>query len=171
VWRERLRAVQEKLLGDRHPGSAECLEIEVIDRSTEEAVRRFSAAGLLQTRIRATRHLYPRPESSMLRLSDEESSRVESHTVRFKRKLKMARILAAEELFEEARDAVRQAILSAACAAAVRARLREPEKLEETIISPVAACWGGCRPLIQRFVTEPDNDIEPVMSALQKLFA
>jgi hypothetical protein len=108
------------------------MEIEVIDRSTEETVRSFCAAGLLQMRIRATR--------------------------------------AAEELSEEARDAVREAILSAACAAAVRARLREPEKLEETIIPPMAACWGGNRLLIQRFVTEPDNDIEPVMSALQKSF-
>jgi hypothetical protein len=121
-------------------------------------------------RIRATRHLYPRPESSLLQLSDEENARVESQRVRFKRKLKMARILAAEELFEEARDAVREAILSAACAAAIRDRLREPERLEETIIPPMATCWGESRPLIQRFVTEPDNDIEPVMSALQKFF-
>ena len=132
VWRERLRGIHEKLVGNRLSGSDECMEIEVIDRSTEETVRSFCAAGLLQMRIRATR--------------------------------------AAEELSEEARDAVREAILSAACAAAVRARLRELEKLEETIIPPMAACWGGNRLLIQRFVTEPDNDIEPVMSALQKSF-
>jgi hypothetical protein len=69
------------------------MEIEVIDRSTEQAVRRLCAAGLLQMRIRATRYLYPRPESSVRQLSDEENARIESHRVRFKRKLKMARIV------------------------------------------------------------------------------
>lgn len=63
----------------------------------------------------------------------------------------MGRILAAEELLEEARDAVGEAILCAARASAVQARLPEPEKLEETILPPLAGCWRENQSLIRRF--------------------
>ena len=81
----------------------------------------------------------------------------------------MGRILAAEELLDEARDAIREAILSTVRANAVRARHREPENVEETILPPVATCWGENRPLIQRFLTESDPEAGPIIQVLQGL--
>src|SRR5262249_10178901 len=150
VWRERLRLVYEKILANRRPDSQDYPELEVIDRSTEEAVRRLCDTGLLRTKIRATRCLYPEVKESNAPLSEEERSRIDAHRVRFERKLKLGRILAAEELLDEARDAIREAIFYAARANALRARLRDPENVEETILLPVATCWGEDRPLIQR---------------------
>ena len=170
-WRERLRLAHEKILASGRPGSPEYVELEVIDRSTEEAVRRLCDAGILQMRIRATRHLYPESKLSEAPLTEEERARLDAHKARFERKLKMGRILAAEELLDEARDAIREAILYAARANTLRARLREPESVEETILSPVATCWGENRPLIQRFLTESNHEVAPVIEALQGLLA
>jgi hypothetical protein len=169
MWRERLRLVYERILASRRPGSPEYMELEVIDRSTEEAVRRLCAAGLLQTRARATRHLYPETKVSEAPLSEEECARIDAHRTRFERKLKLGRILAAEELLDEAREAIREAILYAARANALQARLREPENVEETVLLPVARFWGENRPLMQRFLAESNCEIGPVVYVLQKL--
>jgi len=120
-------------------------------------------------RIRATRHLYPEANVSEAPLSDEERSRVDAHRMRFERKLKLGRILAAEELLDEAREAIREAIFYAARANALQARLREPENVDETILLPVATCWGEDRSLIQRFLAESSHEIGPIIHALQKL--
>jgi hypothetical protein len=88
AWRERLQPGYEKLIGNRPPGSPEDMRLEVIDRSTEEAVRRLCESGLLQMRIRATRHLYPETGDAATSLSNEEEARIASKRDRFKRKLK-----------------------------------------------------------------------------------
>src|SRR5271166_3777702 len=170
AWRERLKPAYEKLFGNRRPSAPEDARLEVIDRSTEEAVRRLCDSGLLQMKIRATRHLHPAVQMSAVQLTDEERVRIDSHRTRFKRKLKMGRILAAEELLDEARDAIGEAILSAARASAVQARLPEPEKLEETILPPLTACWGESQQLIQHFLAESNHEIGPIIQALESSF-
>jgi hypothetical protein len=169
TWGERLKPLYEKLFQNKRPGSPEDVRLEVVDRSTEEAIRRLCESGLLQVKIRATRHLHPKREIASTVLSDEERARLDSHRVRGKRKLKMGRILAAEELFDEARDAVGEAILSAARANAVQARLPEPERLEETVLPPLAACWGESRSLIQRFLAETNHELGSIIQALEAL--
>ena len=64
-------------------------------------------------RIRATRHLHPKAGVASTPLSDEERAQIATRRDCFKRKLKMARILAGEDLLDEARDASREAILFA----------------------------------------------------------
>ena len=167
AWRERLKPAYEKLFGNWRPAAPEDARWEVIDRSTEEAVRRLCDTGLLQMKIRATRHLHPAVQMSAVQLTDEERVRIDSHRTRFKRKLKMGRILAAEELLDEARDAIGEAILSAARANAVQARLPEPENLEETILPPLAACWGESQQLIQHFLAESNHEIGPIIQMLE----
>jgi hypothetical protein len=171
TWRERLKPIYEGLFGNGRPASPECVSLEVIDRSTEEAIRRFCETGLVQMRIRATRYLHPTAETSVVELSDEERARIDSLRALFKRKLKMGRVLAAEELLDEARDAVGEAILSVARVRAVQGRLPEPGKLEETMLPPLAACWGESRPLIQRFLAESNGEIGPIVQALESSLA
>jgi hypothetical protein len=168
TWGERLKPAYEKLLGNRRSGPPEDLRLEVIDRSTEDAIRRLCETGLLQVRIRATRHLHPKGDMAPVVLSEEERARIDSHWVRSKRKLKMGRILAAEELLDEARDAVGEAILSAARASAVQARLPEPESLKETILPPLVACWGESRSLIQRFLAESNHELGSIIQTLER---
>jgi hypothetical protein len=81
----------------------------------------------------------------------------------------MARILAAEDLLDEARDAIRDSILSAGRVIAGRARLPEPESLEEVLLPPLGARWEDDRPLIQDFLESLHNALEPLLYALQKL--
>jgi SNF2 family DNA or RNA helicase len=170
AWLARLQPGFEKLTANRQPGSPEDMRLEVIDRSTEEAIRRLSESGLLQMRIRATRHLYPETGDPATALSDEEQARIASQRDRFKRKLKMARVLAAEDLLDEAREAIRDSILSAARVIAGQARLPEPEKLEEVLLPPLGARWEDNRPLIQGFLENSHNSApEPVLRALQSL--
>jgi hypothetical protein len=129
AWRERLRTAYERFFGHGRLASPEEARLEVVDRSTEEAIRRFCDAGLIHRKIRATRYLHPEADATGAQLSNEERTRVVSQQDRFRRKLKMARILAAEELLDEAREALREAILCAAHAFALEARLPEPEKV------------------------------------------
>jgi hypothetical protein len=72
-------------------------------------------------------------------------------------------------LLDEARDAVGEAILSAARANAVLARLPEPERLEETVLPPLATCWGERRSLIQRFLAETNHELGSIIQALEGL--
>jgi hypothetical protein len=143
--------------------------LEVVDRSTQEAVQRLCDAGLLQMRIRATRHLHPETGVASTPLSDEERAQIASRRDCFKRKLKMARILAGEDLLDEARDALREAILFAGRVIAGEARLPEPSNLEDVLISPLAARWGDHRPLIQGFLANPAGELDPLLRALQSL--
>jgi len=120
-------------------------------------------------RIRATRHLHPDAGVASAPLSDEERSRITSRRDSFKRKLKMARLLAGEDLLDEARDALREAILLAGRVIAVEARLPEPEKLEEVLFSPLAARWGDRRLLVRGFLENSTGEVEPLLRALQSL--
>ena len=169
VWRERLRPAYEKLVGNRQSGPPDDIRLEVVDRSTQEAVQRLCEAGLLQMRIRATRHLHPETGVASTPLSDEERAQIASRRDCFKRKLKMARILAGEDLLDEARDALREAILFAGRVIAGEARLPEPSNLEEVLVSPLAARWGDHRPLIHEFLANPAGELDRLLRALQTL--
>jgi len=169
VWRERLRPAYKKLVGNRQSGPPDDIRLEVVDRSTQEAVQRLCEAGLLQMRIRATRHLHPETGVASTPLSDEERAQIASRRDCFKRKLKMARILAGEDLLDEARDALREAILFAGRVIAGEARLPEPSNLEEVLVSPLAARWGDHRPLIHEFLANPAGEFDRLLRALQTL--
>jgi hypothetical protein len=140
--------------------SNEALHLEVVDRSTQEAIQRLCEAGLLRMRICARRHLHPETGVASTPLSDEERAQIASRRACFKRKLKMARILAGEDLLEEA-------ILFDGLVIAGEARLPEPSNLEEVLVSPLAARWGDHRPLIQEFLANPAGELDPLLRALQ----
>jgi hypothetical protein len=56
---------------------------------------------------------------------------------------------------------------SAARASAMQGRLPEPEKLEETILPPLAACWGESQQLIQHFLPDSNHEIGPIIQVLE----
>ena len=83
--------------------------------------------------------------------------------------IKMANLLASEELLDEARDALKDAVLFAGRLIAAEARLPEPENLEEVLLSPLVLRWGNNRSLVNGFLTNPAFDLQPVLHGLQSL--
>jgi hypothetical protein len=166
-WLERLQPIHQELFGGPHDGVSEPVQLEVIDRTTAEGLSRLAKAGLLRNTIRATRHLYPKLMVAAPPLSDEERLRVNSHREGAKRKLKIARVLATEELLEEAGQALEEAILCQGRAYAVAARLSEPEKPSDVLMSPLAASWGQNLPSVRNFLSN-GQDIGKMIQELER---
>ena len=169
AWRERLREGYLKSVGNGQPNSPDDMQLEVVDRFVEEAIQRLCETGILQKRIRATRHLYPENGVASRLLNDDERNRIAGLRDRLKRKLKMANLLASEELLDEARDALKDAVLFAGRLIAAEARLPEPENLEAVLLSPLVLRWGNNRSLVNGFLTNPAFDLQPVLHGLQSL--
>jgi hypothetical protein len=79
----------------------------------------------------------------------------------------MGRVLATEELLEEARQALEEAILCQGRAYAVAARLSEPEKPGDVLMSPLAASWGQNLPSVRKFLSN-DQDIGKMIQELER---
>jgi superfamily II DNA or RNA helicase len=167
-WIERLRPIHEQLFAGRQSDSLAPVQLEVLDRATADALDRLAEAGLIHKTIRATRHLYPDLTSTAAPLTDEESAQATAYRERAARKLKMARVLAAEELHEESRIALREAVLYQARAFATKARLPEPEKPEDAILPPFSAEWRGQLPVIRKFL-EDEGEVDAVIQGFTSL--
>ena len=126
TWRARLESVHEELFGRDKIDPLAPVQLQVIDRSTFDALQQLSEAGLVQSTIRATRHLYPAPGQEAGELTDEERQKAADLRKKAGRKLKMARVLSLEQLDEEAREALLAALPLLGQALAVEHRLPEP---------------------------------------------
>ncbi|HEX9047962.1 MAG TPA: DEAD/DEAH box helicase, partial [Verrucomicrobiae bacterium] len=93
-WREKLNGVHNEVFGRAPTDSLAPVQLEVLDRATDEAIQRLIAMGLIAKTTRATRSLYPAagdPETAPL--SAEELSKAKAHREQAARHLKMARVL------------------------------------------------------------------------------
>jgi hypothetical protein len=142
LWKPRLEQLHAELFARHDPLAP--VRIEVIDRATVEALKRLAEAGIMQITHRATRHLYP-ADAVPLELSAEELARANACRERAVRKLKMARLLRAEKMDEEARDAFLAAILETGRALAIEAHLPEPASAAVALAPPLSHAWGEAR--------------------------
>jgi len=94
-WSEKLDALHQEYFGPGESDPLAPVQLEVIDRITDEALQRLIDAGLLAKTTRATRPLWPAEasESSPPPLSAAELERSAGHRQRAARKLKMAQVL------------------------------------------------------------------------------
>jgi hypothetical protein len=139
AWQPRLALLQAELFA----GAQAAPRLEVLDRATVQALERLEAAGLVVSRVRATRHLQPAAAAAMPPLSDEEKARATTFRQQAAKKLKLARILAAEDLADESVDALREAARLGGCAFAVEERVAKmPSTLREAIAPPLDRRWG-----------------------------
>jgi len=98
VWRERLKQTHDDLFGVGKNDPLAPVQLEVIDRATAGALKRLAEAGLIHPSVRATRHLHPAAEAAApSTLTDEEKQKIAAARERASRKLKVARLLAAED--------------------------------------------------------------------------
>ena len=165
--RERLAAVHDELFGKGKIDPLSPVRLQVIDRATFDALQQLSEAGLIQTTIRTTRHLYPLPENGAEKLTEEEKQKTADLRQKAGRKLKIARVLSTEELEEEAREALLDAVPLLGQALAVENRLPEPREPREALKAPLSPFWGAALETLREFVEQPEAPVIPTLDALE----
>ena len=169
-WRGQLSGLHTEYFREGDPLAP--VRLEVIDRATDEAMRRLAEAGLLTLTSRGIRPLFPEPESggsgSAAVLSPEETARVEAARGRLARHLKMGRLLGEGGFGEEARAALLEAALARASVLALEKRLPEPSSLAESFRAPNAGLWGEFCPRLRAFLEDPAEPWSPIADWLDR---
>lgn len=170
-WSEKLKSIHAEVCG---PGKSDPLapvQLEILDRATDEAIQRLMAAGLICKTTRAIRPLFPESDGGggPAPLSAEELAGVKLLREGAARKLKLARVLGEGGFEDESRPAILDAMLGLARALAVEHRLPEPANLKATLQPPLSHCWQNGLPVIQAYLEEPANDWRPVAECLASI--
>jgi hypothetical protein len=169
-WSEKLKCLHTEVCGPGKTDPLTPVQLEVIDRGTDEAIQRLIAAGLISKTTRASRPLFPLSGGAeSAPLSAEELARAKSLRESATRKLKMARVLGEGGFGDEARSALCDAMLGIACALAVECRLPEPAELKDTLQPPLSNYWADALTTLKKFLQEPATDWKPVAECLGAL--
>ncbi len=168
LWREKLIELHREVFANGH--SDPLSRIEVIDRDTDEALKRMIEAGLIAPATRAIRPLYSRDGEApaAVLLSESEKQKALAYRQKSSRKLKMALLLENGGLTEEAREASLEGVLWLARALAVENRAPEPAELNDALQAPLSLYWGEALPAISEFVTDSSLPATPLAKALEK---
>jgi superfamily II DNA or RNA helicase len=169
LHREKLAAPYEEFFGKDVSDPLAPVTLEVIDRSTDEAMARLVAAGLISPSTRAIRELGVSDEKPASKLTEAERQAAQEHRRQASRKLKMAALLGNGGLLEEERDALLQAGLWLARALGVENRVAEPNSLEDALRSPNSLFWGDSLAPIRDYVTNLSAAAAPAANALRAL--
>jgi len=167
-YREQLNALHAEYFGPGQWDPLAPVRLEVIDRVTEETLQRLIDAGLLAKTTRATRPLWPADaaETAPPPLTVAELEKLSAHRQLAARKLKMARVLCAAGLNEEARAALLDAVPPLGCALALQNRFPEPASLDDALLPPLSPCWKEALPLLREFTGDAARPCEAVLEAL-----
>jgi hypothetical protein len=106
-------------------------ELEVIDAAALDAVKRLESAGLIASRLRGKRRLFPEQPDSSNGTSPAVQTRTANLREQTERKIKTVNVLVNAGLAEETRPAMQDVILLTARMCAVRDGLPEPETVED----------------------------------------
>ena len=170
-WQKALSGLAAQYLAQGVDGErAPDVRLEVIDRAAADLLRRLAEDGLIHSSTRATRVLYPPPETSATApLSALEQNRVCQARETHARKLKMARVLVGEEMIEEARAAMLSAIYELGRALAIEHRQAEPANALGALAPPLDAYWQGgddALGILRAFLTNEHAPVQPVLALL-----
>jgi hypothetical protein len=170
-WREKLRSLHEEYFPPEQSDPLAPVRLEVIDRSTDEALNRLVELGLVSRTTRASRPLFPLDPATGQppALSETERQHASAHREQANRKIKMAKLLADGGLPEEARDALLEAILPLGRALAIEGRLPEPTTRDEALLAPLSARWGAALMPLRGFCGNAETAWKPITEQLQKL--
>jgi hypothetical protein len=168
--RARLEGLHTELFGPDKSDPLAPVQLEIIDRATDEALQRLIAAGLIAKTTRASRPLFPAEEAvASAPLSAAERAKAYASRVQAARRLRMAKVLGEGGLDEEARAPLLEAVQQLARALAVENRLPEPASLDEALLPPLSHCWNEALPLLRSFAAESAQPWKPVADALDKV--
>jgi superfamily II DNA or RNA helicase len=155
LYREQLSTPFEEFFGKDVSDPLAPVTLEVIDRSTDEAMTRLVASGLISPSTRAIRELCVSGEESSSKLTEAERQIAQEHRRQASRKLKMAALLGGGGLLEEEREALLQAGLWLGKALSVENKLSEPASLEDTLRAPHTIFWADHLSAIRNYVSDP----------------
>ncbi|MHA3772574.1 DEAD/DEAH box helicase [Verrucomicrobiota bacterium sgz303538] len=159
-WRPRLESIHEKLFGNGNGDPLAPVHLEVVDRATAEALERLRALGLVDTKIRATRHLHPESEIQPALLTQEQIERVRELRAQAGRKLKMARLLNGGGFLDEAREPLLGAIETLGRALAIEQRLPEPDSVRAAVDGPIATRHKALAASLSVIVDGNDGNVD-----------
>ena len=170
-WREKLRPLEREHFTETRGGEPPpAVRLEVVDRATAELLRRLAEAGVVSPSLRASRVLYPFADGGdHAPLSPQEQHRARQARDQHARKLKMARVLAAEEMVEEARAAVTASIFELGRALAIEHRVPEPANARGAVAPPLDAFWPGGEGLLgnlRGFLADEHAAVHPTIALL-----
>ncbi|MBN2317989.1 MAG: DEAD/DEAH box helicase [Acidobacteria bacterium] len=154
LYREKLATPFEDFFGRDVSDPLAPVTLEVIDRSTDEAMERLVAAGLIATSTRAVRELGVSGGALPSELTEAERREAQENRRQASRKLKMAALLGGGGLLEEEREALLQAGLCLGKALSVENKLSEPSSLEEALRAPHAIYWGDHFSTIRNYASD-----------------
>lgn len=170
LWQEKLKPAYDELFGKEDSDPLAPTKLAVIDRATDEALKRMIESGLIASTTRATRGLHPADGgAAKAPLSPDEEQKARAYRERARRKLTMARVLASGGLSEEERDALRESMLFLGRALAVEKRATEPANLDEALRAPAALVWGDALPVLRELALGSDVDSVPVAKVLEEM--
>jgi hypothetical protein len=170
-FREKLNSLQQEFFSAEDSDPLAPVRLEVIDRSTDEALTRLMQLGLVSKTIRASRSLYPSETAATqtVELSHWERLKAASQREVAARKLKIAALLGGGGLHEEARTALLEAVLPLGSALATESRLPEPASIQEALLAPLAQHWGEALRPLRQLVNDSQTPWEPVLEQMLKL--
>lgn len=157
---ERLRALETATLGAG-------IRLEVMDRPTAEMLRRLAESGVVSPSLRASRVLYPKAGGGALTPGEEK--RLAGAREQHARHLRVAAVLVAEEMIEEARGAVTAAVHELGRALAIEHGLPEPANALGAVAPPLDAYWPGGDPALLAARTFLEDANAPILPLLQVL--
>ncbi len=166
LWREKLAPVHQGLFNNGASDPLAPVQLEVIDRATDEAISRLIAAGLIARTTRAARLLHPSAETGNA-LSEAERQQAAAHRAKANRKLKLAELLGQEDFRDEARQALLEAIHCTARALSIEHRLSEPATPSDCVQAPLALHWSESLPVLREFITNPTSDWKTISTLLR----
>lgn len=170
-WREKLESLHQEYFPPEQTDPLAPVQLQVVDRATDEALNRLVELGLISRTTRAIRPLLPTEAETnqTALLSESDREKASSHRQLATRKLKMAVLLGGGGLNEEARTALLDAVLPLGRALAVEGRLSEPANVQEALLAPLAHRWAGALTPLRQLVIDPAAPLGPVLELLQKL--
>ncbi|MSR65365.1 MAG: DEAD/DEAH box helicase [Verrucomicrobiae bacterium] len=169
---QRLRPMFHELLGTSPADAGASTRLEVIDRATDEALKRLIDAGVLTRTTRAVRSLHPvedDPTRKKSTLTDAERQMIQSLCTQAARKLKVARVLGEAQLAEEARAAVQEAATWIGRALAVQYHFPEPMNLNAALTPPLSLAWAESLARMRSFVADATGAVLPLIESLEEL--
>ncbi len=172
AWQPRLAELQAELFApDGASGPAiSAVQLEILDRATLQTLERLEAAGLIRSRVRATRQLHPAAATTVAPLTEEEKTRANDFRRQAGKKLKLAKILSAEEMPDEAADALREAARLAGCAFAVEERAATiPATLTAALAPPLSYRWGESAAVFAPLATKGEVAMASLTDALGRV--
>jgi hypothetical protein len=168
-YREKLSSLHGDLFGAGKCDPLAPVQLEVIDRATDEVLEKLIAAGVIAQTIRTTRPLYPASSvPSLPALSKEDQEKAAAHRAKAAYALKLARVLGEAGFSNETRANLIEVTLNLAQALCVEQRISPPASVEEAVGQPISRLWGESLSAIRTCLSGPVSDWKGFADLLAK---